>query len=386
MDEINGIFEDIDADTNHLNNVFPDLNNDNRSKYYDSDKFNSEIIHNKDNFSILNLNIRSITANIDACNAFLSTLNNKFDILSFTESWLNDSSKNLINLEDYYSFHTLRPVNRGGGVSIFIKNYLNSSKIDSCSVSLPYIESLFIKINHRNRRILVAIIYKPPNANCNSFIDKLTELLTINNINSYDECILCGDFNYNILDLENSNSVINFLTLTNTFSMIPLITKPTRITDESATLIDNIFIRNPIEYTSGIFNIDISDHLPIFLIKHNFFQQPEIQECIAIKYRLINDLTLLDMYNKLNEYDFDNILDTEDSSAAMAMFDEILHEIYNTCCPIKTKSISPKSFKKPWINRKILINIKKRQNYFTLYRHKKLSIENYTRFRNFVNN
>ena len=47
--------------------------------------------------------------------------------------------------------------------------------------------------------------------------------------------------------------------------LYPLIDKPTRITDFSATLIDNIFT-NELHHniTSGILFNDISDHLPIF--------------------------------------------------------------------------------------------------------------------------
>ena len=44
-----------------------------------------------------------------------------------------------------------------------------------------------------------------------------------------------------------------------------LITQPTRITSNSATLIDNIFTNNLDTYSfSGLLFTDISDHLPIF--------------------------------------------------------------------------------------------------------------------------
>ena len=385
IDSNNRVFEDIDADINHLNNLFPNLNNDEECKYYDSDKFNQEIRNNHNSLSIINFNIRSLTANIDTFNAFLSTLNTNFDILCFTESWLNYSTANLINLNGYFSVHSLRPINRGGGISVFLKNSMNCAKIDSCSLSLPYIESLFIQIHHRNKKILIAVIYKPPNANNNLFIEKLTEIITISKINSFDECILCGDFNYNLLEVENNNMVLNFLTSINAFSLFPLINKPTRIAEESATLLDNIFICNPLNYKSGILSIDISDHLPVFLIKNDFFCAPEIIDSHTFQYRVINDEKLSDMYNKLGEYDFSDILCTDDCSTALSMFTEVLHEIYNACCPIKSKTVSPKSFKKPWINKNILKNIKKRQNYFKLYKERKLSKETYNRFRNYVN-
>ena len=50
--------------------------------------------------------------------------------------------------------------------------------------------------------------------------------------------------------------------------MFPLINKPTRITNHSATLIDNIFTNAfGISHNSGILVNNFSDHLPIFIIR-----------------------------------------------------------------------------------------------------------------------
>ena len=52
---------------------------------------------------------------------------------------------------------------------------------------------------------------------------------------------------------------------------MPTITRPTRITSESATLIDTIYVSgNRLEYLrSGILVADISDHFPIFVFTGN---------------------------------------------------------------------------------------------------------------------
>ena len=46
--------------------------------------------------------------------------------------------------------------------------------------------------------------------------------------------------------------------------LLPVITKPTRITNHSATLIDHIYTNTVNSLVSGILTIDISDHLPVF--------------------------------------------------------------------------------------------------------------------------
>ena len=51
----------------------------------------------------------------------------------------------------------------------------------------------------------------------------------------------------------------------------PMINKPTRVTSNSASLIDNIFINRTHNknHTSGILYTDISDHFPIFIIDNS---------------------------------------------------------------------------------------------------------------------
>ena len=71
-----------------------------------------------------------------------------------------------------------------------------------------------------------------------------------------------------------------FIDLMYSDSLIPTITKPTRVTSHSATLIDNIFCNNILneQALSGILYTDISDHHPIFYIDHSL--KKNFQRCI----------------------------------------------------------------------------------------------------------
>ena len=52
--------------------------------------------------------------------------------------------------------------------------------------------------------------------------------------------------------------------------MTPVINRPTRITSHSVTAIDHIFVdfSSNFKYETGKIKYYISDHLPIFLVKH----------------------------------------------------------------------------------------------------------------------
>ena len=83
--------------------------------------------------------------------------------------------------------------------------------------------------------------------------------------------MLCGDFNIVLLNKDCNNST-SFLNTMYSLSLLQIfISKPTRITDNFATLIDNFFINEPCNFESGRLISDISDHFPIFFSHKNFF-------------------------------------------------------------------------------------------------------------------
>ena len=81
---------------------------------------------------------------------------------------------------------------------------------------------------------------------------------------------VCGDLNIDLLKHESHNSTRNFIDIMYSLGL-SLIDKPTRITDTSATLIDNIFT-NELHHnlTSGILFNDNSDHFYQFFALREF--------------------------------------------------------------------------------------------------------------------
>ena len=95
--------------------------------------------------SLLNFNIRSIGAIFDTFNCFTNLLNKKIDILSFSESWLKESNKNLYTIEGYDALHNVQcDSRRGGGLSVYISNVFKSKVIHPYTISLSTIETPFI--------------------------------------------------------------------------------------------------------------------------------------------------------------------------------------------------------------------------------------------------
>ena len=80
------------------------------------------------------------------------------------------------------------------------------------------------------------------------------------------EIYILGDMNIDFLKYTTHLQTEDYLDMLYSNSFLPVITKPTRITTHTATLIDHIYTNTTAEAISGIGVIDISDHLPIFCI------------------------------------------------------------------------------------------------------------------------
>ena len=78
--------------------------------------------------------------------------------------------------------------------------------------------------------------------------------------------------------------------------LLPTISRSTRIALSSSTLIDNTFVNNFDNIISGIFTIDITDQIPIFLKHFNYFSTESIHPN-QNRYRLANETTLNKLYH-----------------------------------------------------------------------------------------
>lgn len=74
-----------------------------------------------------------------------------------------------------------------------------------------------------------------------------------------------GYFNIELLKLDLNDNSNSFINLIFSSSFYPTISKPTRITESTATLIDNIFSNTlEEECKTGLLLTDLSDDLPVF--------------------------------------------------------------------------------------------------------------------------
>ena len=100
---------------------------------------------------------------------------------------------------------------------------------------------------------------------------------------SNHELIVGMDHNFDPLKSANNNTTSRFLDLNIDRDLTPCITKLTRVTNKTATLIDNILISNKLHYnyTPFVVTDDLSDHYPTLVVLHN------IEKCKKDKVKII---------------------------------------------------------------------------------------------------
>ena len=116
---------------------------------------------------------------------------------------------------------------------------------------------------------MISCAYCQPNSDPETFNDYIQNILANPTITNNNVFIL-GDFNLNLLNYGSHASTTNFVSLFLSQHFLPFVVNPTRVSDHSSTIIDNIFsnICN-LETKSGNILTHIADHFPQFLISKN---------------------------------------------------------------------------------------------------------------------
>ena len=200
-------------------------------------------------------------------------------------------------------------------------------------------------------------------------------------------CMLLGDYNINLLRTDSHSETSDFVDDMYSDLFMPAITKPTRITDKSATLIDNIFSNNmETESIQGILYTGISDHLPVFLIYSDVKVKATPRKEFIFK-RSFSPENVDRFCVALNAIDWNSILyGINDPQLSFTIFHTRYLLLYNRFFPLKKVKLGYKT-NKPWLTRGIKNSIKtKNKMYIRSLKHPSfLNEQSYLRYKSKLN-
>ena len=173
-----------------------------------------------------------------------------------------------------------------------------------------------------------------------------------------------------------------------TYNFYPLISKPSRMTSKSSTLIDNIFINTfHKKVKSGLFYTDLSDHFPVFCLIFTDTKQASIKyprNNVRLQKRLITNDRIEDFKKRLIKIDWSVLYKNEDVNESYNYFMELFTALYDQCFPIVRETKAKHKGRKPWITKAILTSICRKTRLYRAYLHKPntSSFRKYTVYKN----
>ena len=226
---------------------------------------------------------------------------------------------------------SLQETRRQGGISLYINDNWNYKVRNDLSYSSDDNEMLWLEVDKDSSKtksnLIIGIIYRRPSSNIPDFNLKLENILTILD-NEHKEIIHLADYNLNLLNSNTHLPTSEFIDINFTHSVFPVINKPTRITNTTATLIDNIFTSSSFlsDSSSGILMWEISDHFPIFLIKN----KPIPDNLNTYRYTRSQSAKNKEAFNNaINQIDWLPITSNSNAQDSYSLFHKTISQMYN---------------------------------------------------------
>ena len=313
---------------------------------------------------LFSLNCQSINSKFDELVACIDKFNCKGirpSVLACQELWANSNANfDVYNIEGYNWHVNLRKTQRGGGVGLLVqKHYKVVRMFDNISFKERICESICLKCSFNGFKFLVLNTYRPPNqssAELDEFFEIYLELLDrIMSLNL--PFFIVGDINLDLFRInENNSPSMRLLESLNFNGILNTITKATRITKNTSTLIDIFGVGNfiPNLMLSCVLTSQISDHLLLInAYRINANKKPKKPD--TYEKRLLGDDNINSLNDALFSTDWSNVLNQNDVNVAYSNFIAKFLELYNISCPIvKVKKNSRVQPQQPFMNEYLL--------------------------------
>ena len=185
------------------------------------------------NFKIFHMNIQSILPKID----ILQDEMQEYDLLIFTETWLDDAIPINKCLIHNFSPPILKNRNRhGGGLAVYSRSNIGVKRREDLEIN--GLEVIWVELRLSGRRILIGGIYRPPNSDF-SVWTKIEETIDKAKATNINDIYLLGDYNCNY-QLRNCK----IRDIIASYNMYQMINEPSHFAENSSSIIDLIIVND----------------------------------------------------------------------------------------------------------------------------------------------
>ena len=333
--------------------------------YVSEQTFNNSTTVEKD-LNIVHWNVRGLSSKSDEINLLMQHLKpDTIDVVSLNETWLTKSNNNLPNITGYDLISKPRLNKKGGGVGFLVNSKIPHRRRNDLELPCVKLEHSVLELKCKSK-ILLCSIYRPPNSDIPLFLDEYKQV--VNNLKGekHGNIVICLDHNLDFLKHDKHAPTRQFIESNIDLNLLPIITRPTRVTYNSATLIDNILISEKLQskYKCGIMINDTSDHLPCYLTLPDETDH-EVKKFNLMHVRKFTTKAKMAIVRDLNEIAWARTLENLSTNDSFVCFHSQLLHIIDKHAPLKVKKIKDKRSSLPWLTNNIKCCINKNKELYT---------------------
>ena len=305
-----------------------------------------------------------ITSAFEEIVQFLSNIDSVIDVLGICESFLS-----LYSLLSSYAFPGYQLISKSrhsmgrGGLAFLVREGLNFEEREDLYLwNEGKIEIFSIEIEINNgKKLIVCLVYRPPGAHPEEFFQEFDMFLSRAQSNR-SECVILGDFNFDLLNLNSVN--LEFLNLALSHDLYPVNLIPSRITAQSATLIDNIFVSSNLlrQAFCDVLLQPASDHLPIVCMINSI--KTSAKNLSKRVYRDMRNNNLRKLKEQVSTIAWDEVSEEQNATTAFDRFMNILLPVYEASCPLRKMRKKKNEPRKPWVTTELLEMMEMRNQLF----------------------
>ena len=291
------------------------------------------------------------------------------DIILGTESWLRDDHLSTsIFPKGFKVYHKDQRNWTGGGVFILVTEKLISSEPEEMKVE-GSCELIWAHVQvPGSSQLFIGSFYRPPDENDPGYLDQLQSRLS--KIPTGAHTWIGGDFNLGDIDWT-TDSVKQYankpglcqqlLRISKDNFFDQLVLEPTRITEDTANILDLFFSNNQSLVNRVNIIPGISDHEVVYVESS---LRPSRAATPPRKVFCYNkgDFDTLKAELRIVRKEFKSMEPTSTTQALWDKFQATVTDLMNKHIP--TKTLNGKKIKKPWINRKVKSQMRRRDKLF----------------------
>ena len=167
------------------------------------------------------------------------------DVIAITETSEKEDIGflNNVEIEGYDIYQTASKTTKGGTAIYVDKRFDTVERCDLHTNNVEF-ETTWIEIKNKfSKNIVCRSVHRHPHNNFVEFFQYL-ELCLTSLAKENKEIYMCGNFNFDLLKTDTDQNTQHFFNLLCSYGLLPHILQPTRVTVNTASVIDNIFSNN----------------------------------------------------------------------------------------------------------------------------------------------